>query len=177
MDVKGAQLLRQRIEDAQGGTAPGEEVEVREREELVLPPAPFAGQIIDLTDGAACGAALDEVRTMQVHLQHVVRALSDAIAAQAAFLGKKSIPIGGGRVAAVQGGTTTVYDAQEIERGLRALGMPEDRIREIVVEQVTYTVRAVEAKRAAGANPAYAEVIEAASSEFEKPISVTIRQP
>lgn len=174
MDVKGAKALRQHIEDAQGGTVPGEEVEVREREELALP---HSGELVDLSDEVAVGVALDEVRRMQAHLQHAVRALSDALAARAAVLGTKSIRLSGGRVAAIQGGTTKVYDAQEIERGLRALGMPEDRIREIVVEQVTYTVRAVEAKRAAGANPAYADVIEAASSEIERPVSVTIRKP
>lgn len=149
------------------------EIELREHEELVLP---HSGEMVDLTDEVAVATALDEVRRVQAHLHQAVRALSEALAARAAVLGTKSIPLTGGRVAAIQGGTRKVYDALEIERGLRALGMPEDRIREIVEEQVTYSVKAVEAKRAAGANPRYAEVIEAATTEVETPVTVSIRK-
>jgi hypothetical protein len=149
------------------------EIEVRESEELALP---HTGELVDLSDEVACATALDELRRMQSHIHHAVRTLSDALAARAAVLGTKSIQLSGGRVAAIQGGTTKVYDAEQIESGLRQLGMPEDRIREIVTEQITYTVKAVEAKRAAGANPAYAEVIQAGTTEVEKPVSVSIRK-
>ena len=148
------------------------EIEVRETEELALP---HSGELVNLNDEVACALALDELRHMQAHLHHAVRALSEALAARAAILGTKSIKLSGGRTASITGGTARVYDAPEIERGLRALGMPEERIREIVVEQVSYSVKAVEAKRAAGANPAYAEVIEAATTEVEKAISVSIK--
>jgi hypothetical protein len=149
------------------------ELEVREHEELALP---HSGELVDLSDEVACALALDEVRHIQAHLHHAVRALSDALASRAAVLGTKSIPITGGRVAAISGGTTKTYDAEQIERGLRSLGMPEERIREIVVEEVRYSVKANEAKRAAGANPAYAEVIDAATTEVEKAVSVSIRK-
>lgn len=150
-----------------------EEIAVRESEELALP---HSGQLVDLSDEIAVGVALDEVRRMQAHLSHAVRALSEALAERAAVLGTKSIPLSGGRTASIGGGKTKAYDAEAIERGLRDLGMPEDRIREIVTETITYTVKAVEAKRAAGANPRYAEVIEAATTEIERPVSVSIRR-
>jgi len=149
------------------------DIEVFPNETMVLP---HSGQVLDLHDEVEVAVALDEVRRMQAHLHSAVRVMSEALAARAAVLGTKSIPLSGGRVAAISGGTTRAYDAQEIERGLRALGMPEERIREIVVEEVRYTVKANEAKRAAGANPAYAEVIDAATTEIEKPVSVSIRK-
>jgi hypothetical protein len=52
--------------------------------------------------------------------------------------------------------------------------MPEERIREIVVETITYAVAAVKAKQAAGANPAYEAVIEAHKRVEEKKPYVTI---
>lgn len=149
------------------------EIEVREHEELALP---HSGELVDLGDEIACGVALDDVRRMQAHLAEAVRTLSGALAARAAVLGTKTVNLSGGRRATIGGGTQRVYDAQEIERGLRALGMPEERIREIVAEEITYTVKAVEAKRAAGANPEYARVIERATSEIERPVTVTIRR-
>jgi hypothetical protein len=149
------------------------DIEVRDREELVLP---HTGELVDLNDELACGVALDELRRVQAQIGHAVRAVSEALAARAAVLGTKTIPLSGGRQATIGGGTKKVYDAQEIEKGLRALGMPEDRIRDIVVETVTWTVKAVEAKRAAAANPAYADVIESAVTEVETPVSVSIRK-
>jgi hypothetical protein len=149
------------------------EVDIREREELALP---HSGELIDLSDETACGVALDEVRRMQAHLAEAVRTLSAAIAARGAVLGTKTIKLSGGRKAEIKGGPEKHYDAQEIERGLRLLGMPEERLREIVREEITYSVVAREAKRAAGANPEYARVIENATSEVERPWSVTIRR-
>lgn len=144
-----------------------------EHEELVLP---HSGELVDLSDELACGIALDDVRRMQSHLAEAVRTLSGAIAARAAVLGTKTVKLSGGRKAQVTGGPETHYDAQELERLLRIAGMPEDRIREIVREEISYTVRAVEAKRAAAANPEYARAVEAASSVVERPYSVTIRR-
>lgn len=150
-----------------------EDLAIRESEEMALP---HSGELVDLSDEVAVGVALDDVRRMQAHLHQAVRVLSDALAARAAVLGTKTVALSGGRKAEIKGGPEKHYDAQEIERGLRELGMPEDRIREIVTEQVTYTVRAVEAKRAAAANPEYARIIERATTEVERPVSVTIRR-
>ncbi len=149
------------------------DVELREHGEIALP---HSGEMVDLTDEVACAVSLDELMRMEAAIRSAKRVLSEAIAARAAVLGTKTINLTGGRKAEVKGGPEKHYDAQEIERGLRELGMPEDRLREIVREEVTYTVRAVEAKRAAAANPEYAKVIERATTEVERPVSVSIRR-
>ena len=52
--------------------------------------------------------------------------------------------------------------------------MPEKRIREIVVETVSYSVRAGEAKKAAAANKKYATIIESHTTEHDGTPYVTI---
>ncbi len=52
--------------------------------------------------------------------------------------------------------------------------MPESRIAEIVVETVERKVKAVEAKKAAAVNPAYAAVVDAAKTTVPKRQTVTV---
>jgi hypothetical protein len=151
------------------------DIEIREREELMLPPWDGAGQMVDLNNEVECAIAFDACRRLETHLAEARRVLAEAVAARAAVLGTKTILLPGARKAEVRGGTQLVYDANELERRLRLAGMPEDRLREIVREEVTHTVRAVEAKRAAGANPEYARALEAATTEVQRPHSITIR--
>jgi len=148
-------------------------VEATDAEVFVLP---HSGEVVSLNEEVNCAVALDEVRRMQTHLAEAVRVLSAAIAARAAVLGTKTVNLSGGRKAEVRGGQETAYDAQELERLLRVAGMPEERINEIITTEVTYKVKAVEAKRAAAANPEYARAVEAASTTVERPYSVTIRR-
>lgn len=150
-----------------------ERVEATDAEVFVLP---HSGEVVSLAEEVSCATALDEVRRMQAHLSEAVRVLSGAIAARAAVLGTKTVNLSGGRKAEVRGGPSRVYDAQELERLLRIAGMPEDRIGEIVRTEVTYKVNAVEAKRAAAANPEYARAVEAAATDVETPYTVTIRR-
>ena len=54
--------------------------------------------------------------------------------------------------------------------------MSEERIREIVVEEVSYRVAAAEAKKAASVNAAYAEAVAGARKEVPKRPSVTVER-
>lgn len=150
------------------------EVDRIERAEAIV--LPHSGEVIDPHDAKQCGTALDELRRMERHIGEAKRALSYAIAEECKRQGTKSIDVGGGRRAEVRGGPEKAYDAEALERDLRAAGMPEDRLREIVTETVSYSVVAREAKRAAGANEEYARIIERNTTEIERPISVTIRR-
>jgi alcohol dehydrogenase class IV len=147
----------------------GQEVE---RREIVLP---GIGQIVDLTDGQDSAVALATVRDLERQLKEIKSVLTDAIVDHARVLGTKTLRLNDGRVATLSAGTETIYDAERIETGLRALGMPEERIREVVVETLAYKVNAVEAKRVAGANPDYAKVIEDFSQTVHRPIYVSMR--
>jgi hypothetical protein len=143
-----------------------------EKRELVLP---GIGQIVDLSDYEDSAFALATVRDLEQQLREIKGVLTDAIVDGARVMGTKTLHLKDGRVATLSAGTETIYDAERIEDGLRALGMPEERIREVVQETVTYKVNAVEAKRVAGANEEYARVIDENSHQVQKPIYVSMR--
>lgn len=142
--------------------------------ELVV--LPTTGEIISLDDPAACCQALEDIRDLEHRLKTLKTMLTEAVAAESARVGSKTLTLPGGLTATVRSGEKVVWDAQALEADLRALGMPEERIREIVVEEVSYTVQAVEAKRAASANPDYAAAVEAARSTLEGRPSVSIKR-
>lgn len=143
--------------------------------ELVVP---GIGEVVNLDDPRQVSLALDAVRDLERTLRAVKGELTRAIVHASEIAGTKTLYLEGVK-AVVKSGPVTVYDAEAIEAGLRQAGMPEDRIREIVVETVTYSVAAVKAKQAAGANPAYAAVIDANKREEEKDpsVSLTLSKP
>lgn len=144
-----------------------------EKHELVVP---GTGEVIDLEDEIACCRALHDLNRMEQMIRTAKRELAYAITERSRVLGTKTITLPSGEKAQVGSDRETVYDAQAIEEGLRAAGMPEQRIQEIIETTVTTRVRAVEAKRAAAANPEYARVIETNRREHEKTPSVSFRR-
>ena len=144
-----------------------------EHEELVVP---GTGEIVSLDDEIACIQALVAVRNFEQQFREVKAQLTAAIVDRAKTLGTQTLNLPDGSKAFLKGGSETVYDAQEIMERLRQLGMPEERIAEIVVEEVSYKVSAREAKRAAAANPEYEAVIESAKTVVEKPTYVSVQR-
>lgn len=142
-------------------------------EELAIP---GTGQLVSLEDEVECAQALQALRDFEQQVREAKSALTAAIVDRSRILGTKTISLPDGYKVEIRGGPETKYDAAEIEENLRALGMPEQRIREIIVEEVSYKVSAREAKRAATANEEYAAVIEGAKVTEEKPHYVVIKR-
>ena len=118
--------------------------------------------------------ALAAIRSFESQIKEAKGILTQAIVDRSRVLGTKTIYLPDGSKAEVKGGPAAEYDTQEIEENLRALGMPEERIREIVVEEVSYKLSVREANRAAGANEDYAAVIANAKKMEEKPFYISI---
>lgn len=129
---------------------------------------PASGEAVDLNDERAVALALRSIRELEDALKQAKAVLNDALVARAKVFGSRTLHLDGIGKVEVKGGTETTYAAEEIERELREAGMPEERIREVVKETVTYTVNAVEAKRCAAVNPVYAEIIERHTTKREK---------
>jgi hypothetical protein len=147
----------------------------RERgHEIVLP---GTGELVPANDPAALGSALAYVRQAQENLRAVGEELTEAIVGIASVSGTKTLALDDGTKLTVKGGTVTAYDAEAVETELREAGMPEERIREIVVETVTSTVKAVELKRAAGVNDAYRQIMERHATRAAKRPYVEIAAP
>ena len=135
---------------------------------------PGIGELVSFDDPMQVAGALGAVRDLEGRLREAKSLLTGALLHHAQVQGQQTLHLENCTVQ-IKSGTTTKYDAEEIERGLRAAGMPEDRIREIVKETVTYSVDAVKAKQAARANHLYRAVIEKHSYVEEKPPYATLK--
>jgi hypothetical protein len=139
-------------------------------QELVVP---VIGTVVNLEDVASCAITLDDIRELEWQLRQVKAALVEKLIEKAQLQGSKTLHFEGGK-AEVRFGDTWTYDPEEIERGLREAGMPEDAIREIVEETVVYKVKVARLQRAAAANPAYAQVMEENRQGTDRGRSVSV---
>lgn len=143
--------------------------------DLVL--IPHTGELVNLDDPSACAVALDELRTLEGKIKDLKATLADAISQYAEHAGAgKTLNLTGGVRAILRNDKQVVWDAQQLETDLRAAGMPEERIREIVVEEVSYKVAANEAKKAASVNQAYAQAVADARHEIPQRASITVQR-
>lgn len=125
---------------------------------LVLP---ASGVLVNLADEREIAIAYRDLRKLKEQVAEAERILREAMRARSEVLATKTFHIDGLGKVELRGGTRVEWpDPQALEEDLRGVGCPEDVIREIVVEQITWRVDGNRARRAAGANPAYAEVIE-----------------
>lgn len=152
---------------------PTVDIEVRESEVLVVP---GTGTVVNLKVDREVAVTLQDVRHLEGELREVKRVLTEALVASWAKAGTaKTFTVGGGRTVEITGGPVKVYDAEAIRDELLAAGMAEERVSEIVVETVSYQVKAVEATRAAKANPVYAEIIARNTSMVERPYLASVK--
>lgn len=150
------------------------DIEVRETEVLTIP---ATGAVVNLNEPREVGVALQDIQALEGRFRDVKRVLKDALVSYWQKGGTaKTFPIGGGRTAVISGGPDKAYDATAIRDDLIAAGMPQERVDQIVVEEITYTVKAVEAAKAAKANPTYAAIIERHTTPIERPFDVRIRR-
>lgn len=144
---------------------PGREIAIR-----------ATGEIVDLEDPLACALALVSIRDLEGELRMLKLRLSEAIAEEAARQGTKTLELNAEWKAVLSGGTEVTWNAERLEQALTEAGMPPERVGQIVERVVTFKVNAVEAKRAAGANPEYAFLVEACRTEVETPPRVSVRR-
>ncbi len=144
--------------------------------ELVVP---GIGQVVNLDDPKEVALALSSVRDLEYMFRAVKTDLTRALVYASELEGRKTLYLGEEMNVKVEikGGSETIYDAEEIELGLREAGMSEKRIREIVVETTSYKVSAAEAKRAAAANDKYKAVIEAHTRVEDRPMTASVSRP
>lgn len=142
-------------------------------EELVVP---GIGELVDLTNEDQCIKALLALRDFELNVIDAKAMLTAAIVERMRELGTQTLVFADGQKASMRGGKQTIYDHALLEERLRELGMPEERIREIIVEEVSWKVSAREAKRAAAANEEYAAAVEESSREIERPVYISIQR-
>ena len=131
---------------------------------------------LDLDNVVECAVLLDDIRSLEAQLATAKSRLTAAIVARASVDGETSYDLPGRMKATITSGKRSTVAADVLEAKLRKAGMPENRISEIVQQEVSYKVDLRAAKKAGTANPAYAEALRDATTTHESQPSVTIRR-
>lgn len=134
------------------------------------------GEVVNLADPDQCVWALESIRDLEADLRMAKTELSRAIAAEGLRQGTHTLTLSDGRKAVLSGGRQYEWDGEGLKASLLAAGMPAERVAQVVEEVVTYKVSAVEAKRAASANPAYMAAVDLNRRETETPVRVSVRR-
>lgn len=128
---------------------------------------PETGEVLERTADNA-GAVLIAARNMEERLKDIKGEATDWLADEATRIGKKTLH-GDDYTLKLNGGPRDEYDAQVLEDLLRSANCPEERIREVVVEEISYRVDKRVLKQLTGANKDYAAAAELARRVVEKP--------
>lgn len=131
------------------------------------------GEVVSLDQPREVALAIDAIRDLEYELRAAKQELTRALVYASQQEGSKTLRYEGVEVV-VKGGKAKHYDAASLYTDLLDAGMSTERAGEIVVHTVTQKVDAAQAKRAAGANEAYAAVIAKHTTEIDVPHTVSI---
>ncbi len=134
---------------------------------------PISGELVPTRDTAAVAHTLLDLRDYKAAVQDAISAFSEAVIQESRRQGTKTLNVGDVTLK-VSADSEVVWDHEFLMDALRAAGLPEERIDELVTMTVTYTVNGSVARQLAGASPEYAEVIEAAKSRVPKKVYVSV---
>jgi hypothetical protein len=101
--------------------------------------------------------------------------LEDALRLESERQGTKTLHLDG-LTAVVSGGEKVEYDVEKLADLLREEGLPEHRLAELIVIQVSYRVNQAVARSVAAANPRYALALEACKQIVPAPWRVSVKK-
>jgi hypothetical protein len=120
---------------------------------------PVIGEVVELGEPAQVALALEAVRDAKRQLDEARTVLEDALRVESERHGTRTLHLGE-LDAVVSGGERVEYDVLELADELRAAGLPEQRLGELIVQTVSYKVGARAARSVAASNPRYAAALE-----------------
>lgn len=142
------------------------------RNELVIP---LTGELVPLDDPGRTAHALEHVRQLKRRLDEARVVLEEALRYESERQGTRTLHLGDVD-AVVSGGEKVEYDELELARELRAAGLPESRLAELIVETVSYRVDARVARSVAASNPHYAAALSRCRRVVPAPWRVAIKR-
>lgn len=135
---------------------------------------PFIGTTLDLEKPDEVLQAYEDVNQALAMLADAKRQLTQVLVEHSKATGRRTVTVPGGARYERTGGPQTSYgNPAEIERKLLAEGMPEARVREIVVTTIDKKVDGRQAAMAARANPAYKAILDEHAVTVEKPYRIS----
>jgi hypothetical protein len=139
-------------------------------EELILP---LTGELVPLAEPDQVARALADVRELKRQLDEARRVLEEALVAEAQRRGTKTLRWKG-LEATVYGGQKLVWDVPKLNE-LRAAGLPEERLDELVTMVIDYKVdgRVIRELEGSG-NEEYARIVREARQYVPAPWRVRV---
>lgn len=138
--------------------------------ELVLV---WSGEVIPLAEPEQCVRALAEIRELEMRLREAKQELTFHLSQEFKRQGLKTLEFGGVK-AELKGGSGIAWDV-EVLYELLELGLPQERLDQLISTTVEYKVNAKEAQRIASTNEEYAEVVERAKQRYTKPVYIGLK--
>lgn len=135
---------------------------------------PITGEVFDLEQPEQAAAAVQALKTAEQRLAEMRRDAELALVDVAIREGRKTFRYGNLTVEASGGPGATEIDTEILRAELTKAGCPESRINEAIKEEITYKANRSVCKQLAGANPAYAAAVEAATYTYEKRWTVKV---
>jgi hypothetical protein len=135
---------------------------------------PVTGEVIELGAPLQVALALETVRKAKRQLEEARGVLEDALRIESERQGTRTLHLGE-LDAVVSGGEKVEYDVVELADELRAEGLPEERLGELIVATVTYRVDARVARSVAASNRRYAAALERCRRVLPAPWRVSVK--
>jgi len=138
-------------------------------------PNPITGEVVDLTKPDEVAGALRDLRGFRAEqLASAIRYLEGILLEEMERQGTKTLRYGGVEAKASTK-NETIYDVEALRASLGRAGCPEERINDLITEEVTYKVNGSVARELSGANPKYARAIKRAKTVVPGPTYVSVK--
>jgi hypothetical protein len=118
---------------------------------------------------------LEAAREMKDRIGVVIRDAEAYLAEQSRLQGTKTFHASGFKVEG-KGGESVSYDPEALAEALRAADCPEERIAEVVVATVSYSVNRSVLRQLVAANPDYKAAAELAEQRTETPLRFSVKR-
>jgi hypothetical protein len=138
--------------------------ELAERQELL---DVLTGEVLPASPENA-HAILQRIEEQEARLRVAKAAITAYVEDESKKEGTKTFNVPGGKLV-LEGGPTTVVEGNELAQLLRDAGMSDERIAEIVSEEVTYKVNRAKLNQATAANDDYKAAADLCTSTVMKP--------
>jgi hypothetical protein len=138
--------------------------ELAERHELL---DVLTGEVLPATPENA-HAILARIAETEAAIRTAKASLTEYVREESERHGTKTFTVPGGKLV-LEGGPETVVEGHELAQLLREAGLPEERIAEVVTEEITYKVNRRVLNQMAASNPDYKAAANLVTTTVEKP--------
>ena len=134
----------------------------------------LTGQLVNLADPLDVARAYADITEAKRQLDEAQGLMLDILRLESLRQASKTLHLSAELTVELTGGKRLEWDDERLEEMLRAAGMPENRLAELIVETVSRRVDGRVARQVEAANPTYAAAIRACRTEKPAPWRASI---